>query len=113
MYFEQPGKVNTRDTLTVAYARARELGIDEVVVASTSGETAFVALEIFEKESPFAFVVLFVESTAGNKKSDGLCHEILLWERPLVSLLNNDQQTLPVQQRMLKFEHFKIKHPII
>jgi len=48
MYFEQPGKVNTRDTLTAAYERARELGIDEVVVASTSGETAFVVLEIFE-----------------------------------------------------------------
>lgn len=48
MYFEQPGKVNTRDTLTAAYERARELGLDEVVVASTSGETAFVALEIFE-----------------------------------------------------------------
>ena len=47
MYFEQPGKVNTRETLNAAYERARELGIDEVVIASTSGETAFVALEIF------------------------------------------------------------------
>ena len=48
MYFEQPGKVNTRETLNAAYERARELGIDEVVLASTSGETAFVALEIFK-----------------------------------------------------------------
>jgi hypothetical protein len=48
MYFEQPGKVNTRETLTAAYERARELGLDEVVVASTSGETAFMAQEIFE-----------------------------------------------------------------
>ena len=48
MYFEQPGKVNTRQTLTTALERARKLGLDEVVVASTSGETAFAALEIFE-----------------------------------------------------------------
>jgi len=48
MYFEQPGKVNTREALTAGFERARELGIDEVVLASTSGETAFIALEIFE-----------------------------------------------------------------
>jgi hypothetical protein len=48
MYFEQPGKINTRETLNAAYERARELGIDEVVLASTSGETAFVALEVFK-----------------------------------------------------------------
>ncbi len=48
MYFEKPGKINTRQTLTAAFDRARELGIDEVVIASTSGETAFAALEIFE-----------------------------------------------------------------
>ena len=48
MYFEQPGKVNTRDVLNAGFERARELGLDEVVVASTSGETAFIALEIFE-----------------------------------------------------------------
>ena len=41
MYFDQPGKVNTRETLTAAFERARELGLDEVVLASTSGETAF------------------------------------------------------------------------
>ena len=47
MYFDQPGKVNTRETLAAAHERARDLGLDEVVLASTSGETAFVALEIF------------------------------------------------------------------
>jgi len=47
MYFEQPGKVNTRSTLAIAFERARELGVDEVVLASTSGETAFAALELF------------------------------------------------------------------
>jgi hypothetical protein len=48
MYFESPGKVNTHQTLTAALEKARELGLDEVVVASTSGETAFAVLELFE-----------------------------------------------------------------
>jgi len=48
MYFDKPGKVNTDDTLSLAYERAKALDIDEVVVASTSGYTAYKALEIFE-----------------------------------------------------------------
>jgi len=47
MYFEKPGKVNTRKTLELAYQRGRELGLNEVVVASGKGETAFMALDIF------------------------------------------------------------------
>ena len=46
MYFDQPGKVNTRDTLTHAARRGRELGLDEIVLATTSGDTAFAALEL-------------------------------------------------------------------
>jgi hypothetical protein len=38
--FSQAGKANTDRTLGLAYARARELGIDTVLVATTSGETA-------------------------------------------------------------------------
>ncbi len=48
MYFDKPGKVNTDDTLSLAYERAKALDIDEVVVASTSGYTAYKALEIFK-----------------------------------------------------------------
>ncbi len=48
MYFDQPGKVNTEKTLTLAYERGRELGITEVVLASTTGDTAYKALEIFK-----------------------------------------------------------------
>jgi len=47
MYFEKPGKVNTEQTLKLAYARGKELGVDEVVLASTKGDTAYKALEIF------------------------------------------------------------------
>jgi uncharacterized protein len=45
MYFDQPGKVNTVPTLTQAARRGQELGIDEIVLASTGGETAYAALE--------------------------------------------------------------------
>ena len=47
MYFDAPGKVNTDQTLKLAAARARQLGITEAVVASSSGDTAFKALEVF------------------------------------------------------------------
>lgn len=47
MYFDEPGKVNTEQTLKLACERAKNLGIDEVVVASTKGDTAYNALEIF------------------------------------------------------------------
>ncbi|MDJ0720237.1 MAG: pyruvate kinase alpha/beta domain-containing protein [Desulfobacterales bacterium] len=45
MYFDRPGKANTERTLRAAaeHGRAREL--DEIVLATTSGETAYQALE--------------------------------------------------------------------
>lgn len=45
MYFDQPGKVNTAATLTEAARRGRELGLAEIVLATTSGDTAYAALE--------------------------------------------------------------------
>ncbi len=48
MYFERHGKENTEKTLKLAFERGRALGLDEVVLASTSGETAYRALEIFD-----------------------------------------------------------------
>ncbi len=47
MYFEKPGKINTPKTLELAYQRGQELGINEAVVASSKGETAFLAMDIF------------------------------------------------------------------
>jgi len=46
IYFTQPGKANTERTLELAYARAKELGIETVLVATTSGETARRAAEL-------------------------------------------------------------------
>jgi hypothetical protein len=48
MYFDKPGKDNTDQTLQLAAERADELGIDEVVVATTTGKTAYKALEVFK-----------------------------------------------------------------
>ena len=48
MYFEEKGKVNTQQTLDLAFGRAKELGITEAVVATSSGDTAYKALEVFK-----------------------------------------------------------------
>jgi hypothetical protein len=45
VYFDQPGKVNTVPTLTQAARRGQELGLDEIVLATTGGDTAYAALE--------------------------------------------------------------------
>ncbi len=47
MYFEKPGKDNTEQTLALAAQRAEQLQIKEAVVASTTGETAYKAIEVF------------------------------------------------------------------
>ena len=47
MYFDKPGKSNTTQTLELAFARGKELGLDEVVLATSKGDTAYKALDIF------------------------------------------------------------------
>ncbi|MDP3878740.1 MAG: pyruvate kinase alpha/beta domain-containing protein [Dehalococcoidales bacterium] len=46
-YFEKPGQDNTEDVFRIARARAEELGINTIVVASTRGVTAVRAVEFF------------------------------------------------------------------
>jgi len=46
MLFEKPGKENTEQTLELAFARGRELNLDEIVIASTKGDTALQAMTI-------------------------------------------------------------------
>src|SRR5450759_344091 len=48
LYFDQPGKANTDATLAIARSRAVQLGIHQVVVASTHGFTAKRVKEIFK-----------------------------------------------------------------
>ncbi|MCW3998114.1 MAG: hypothetical protein NWF10_06045 [Candidatus Bathyarchaeota archaeon] len=47
-YFEKTDTSNTEETIKLAYARAIELGIRDIVVASAHGSTALKASEIFD-----------------------------------------------------------------
>ena len=48
LYFSGPGEVNTDETLKEAKIRADELSIKHILVASTRGNTAIKALEVFK-----------------------------------------------------------------
>jgi hypothetical protein len=48
MYFDKPGKDNTDQALKLAAQRTKALSINEVVVASTTGFTAYRAIEVFD-----------------------------------------------------------------
>ncbi|MFB0504392.1 MAG: pyruvate kinase alpha/beta domain-containing protein [Candidatus Bathyarchaeia archaeon] len=48
MYFDHPGEENTDEILRFAKRRAEELGIKDIVVASTRGETGAKASELFK-----------------------------------------------------------------
>lgn len=47
IYFPAPGAGNTEATIAAAVARARELGLREIIVATESGRTAIRAAESF------------------------------------------------------------------
>ena len=57
VYFEKPGDQNTADTIRLAAARAQELGIRHVVVASSSGATGVAAARAFQGTGVKVFVV--------------------------------------------------------
>jgi len=48
VYFAKPGKENTDEVLRLASLRAKELGIKSILVASTTGDTALKAMEVFK-----------------------------------------------------------------
>jgi len=48
LYFEKVGEENTEETLKVSKKRADELGIKDIVVASTRGPTGVKASEVFK-----------------------------------------------------------------
>ena len=47
-YFEVPGRDNTEETLRLAAERAKARGIDKIVLASTMGDTARLAADLFD-----------------------------------------------------------------
>ena len=48
VYFENPGSENTEAVLRIARQQAEELGIKDIVVASTRGDTAVKAMDAFQ-----------------------------------------------------------------
>jgi len=48
VYFQAPGPENTQDVFRIAKARAEQLGIKNILVASTTGDTGAKATEFFK-----------------------------------------------------------------
>ena len=48
VYFERPGQENTDAVMRIVGERAKELGIEKIVVASTRGDTAVKAVEALQ-----------------------------------------------------------------
>ncbi len=67
IYFDEAGKSNTAKTLEIALARAKELGIKKIVVASTRGETGLAALEAAKS---FDVEVIVVAHQYGFREPD-------------------------------------------
>ncbi|MHC4546532.1 MAG: pyruvate kinase alpha/beta domain-containing protein, partial [Planctomycetota bacterium] len=64
-YFKRSGPENTGKTLEVAAKRAEELGIQNVLVATTSGETGLLAAKIFTAKN-----LVMVTHSTGFAKPD-------------------------------------------
>jgi len=65
VYFEKPGPKNTEETLKLAKERAEELGIQNIIVASTTGETGAKASKIFKD-----YNLIVVSHVTGFRKPD-------------------------------------------
>ncbi len=69
IYFDEPGHENTEKLLAAARERARELGVKDIVVATSHGGTALRALEFFEQPGLNLVAVTICE----GYKSEGWC----------------------------------------
>jgi len=65
VYFEKPGKENTEAVFSIARRRAEELGIEKLLVASTTGETAVKAMDALE-----GLKVIVVSHETGMREPD-------------------------------------------
>ena len=65
VYFDKPGSENTEAVLRIAIQRAEELGIETIVVASTTGDTAVKAMDALGR-----FKVIAVSHVTGFQGPD-------------------------------------------
>ena len=77
VYFENPGSENTEEVLRIAKQRAEELGIKTILVASTRGDTAARAMEVFNKSR-----VIVVSHATGMREPN--THEFTEENRKMV-----------------------------
>ena len=59
VYYEKKGSSNTEETLRLAYERAKELGITDIIIATTHGSTGLRAAEVF-KEPRFNLIAVSI-----------------------------------------------------
>lgn len=64
IYFSKPGECDAEEAMKAALERAKELGIRDIVIASTRGATALKALEIFK-----GYNVVVVPHVWGSKEA--------------------------------------------
>ncbi len=64
-YFPSTGRENTGDTLRLAKKRAGELGIETILIATTKGETAAQAVQLFD-----GLRLVMVTHSTGAKEPD-------------------------------------------
>lgn len=65
VYFREPGRENSRRTLEIADKRADELDVQNVIVATTSGETGLMAVRLFSSKN-----LVIVTHSTGFLKPD-------------------------------------------
>lgn len=65
-YFEEAGPENTEQTINIAYQRAKQLNIDQIVVASTHGGTAHQVLDAF-RDVNSKIVVVTISQAFGQE----------------------------------------------
>ncbi len=66
VFFEEPGNINTERTLQIALKRVQELSIEQIVIASTGGDTALEAMEVFRDYNP----IIVTHSTGFNNPNE-------------------------------------------
>ncbi len=87
LYFDQPGPQNTMEVVHAVSGRARELGIEHIAVASSSGQTA---LKLWQELHGMKVNLICVSYHAGYSGGD----QISLKEETMTELRNKGIKTL-------------------
>ncbi len=69
-YFEYCGEINTRGVLLIAKKSSEELGIGKVVIASETGRSALLALDVFKDHDVELIVVTHYPATTWGPKGE-------------------------------------------